>query len=426
MRKRHILAIIIVLIILIAIIESTFHPLGNLLGIGIGGGCFENYDDSLDIDHLHQDSKNNTYLVGHDFSNQVYKTRYSGIEVADSSNNLLLVKFNPTGSLIFSHSFGGNGTDYISHSIMDSEENLILIGETNSPKFLGYDLNGTSNFILKMDSNGDIIWVRFVEQGDNYIWFQGMDLDLNNTIFIVGFHHNPLQIPITHTIGSSDYDLPGFILSITKDGEIDDYVLINGLVDDIKILQTELILHLSDPINATFQPRHLYFASFDKVSFELNWESEHIGTSFDDMVLLNQSLIVMGKYIYEQQKYRFISAINDDWEMRMEVSYGTHLLEVFDDTLYLGLKQSLYKVDYQNNTIDLLFDKASELNNFYLSGDLMIILGQTTDPDLITNASFQDHILGEQDHFIMVFDQDQMLWNTYFGGLGYYYEICLL
>lgn len=81
------------------------------------------------------------------------------------SNDILLVKHNQTGEVVWAKSFGGNELDYGLKVDTDTDGNIFLTGSFEFVLNFGSDVSLTSRgggdvFISKFDPNGNIIWAR--------------------------------------------------------------------------------------------------------------------------------------------------------------------------------------------------------------------------------------------------------------------------
>ncbi|MDA3884498.1 MAG: fibronectin type III domain-containing protein [Candidatus Delongbacteria bacterium] len=93
-----------------------------------------------------------------DVGNDVIQTNDGGYFIVGYSNisgtsDGLLLKLNSVGDQVFSKSYGGAGEDIINSISWISDEEFIMVGETNSMGYGGYDA-----WLIKVDQNGNEIW----------------------------------------------------------------------------------------------------------------------------------------------------------------------------------------------------------------------------------------------------------------------------
>lgn len=168
----------------------------------------------------------NNYLVGStSVSNSSYAT--SGAHQTTIGNPTkmasdgIVVKFSPNGNKIWSTYYGGEEYDKIKAVKTDYQNNVIIVGQTNSrtgistagsykSTFSGYD----DAFLVKFNPSGVRLWSTYYGGGDNDAAYN-VDIDKNNNIFMVG----------RFSINKSDnfFDSPlgdGFIAKFNPTGNI--------------------------------------------------------------------------------------------------------------------------------------------------------------------------------------------------------------
>jgi hypothetical protein len=105
-------------------------------------------------------------------------------------NNAILLRLDPTGTILFSTYIGGSYDDYGNAIALDTQGNVYLTGGTDSPDFptsMGAyqtGLKGNSDcFIVKFDSQGNGIFSTFIGGGsDNQAFGIGVDAQGNSYI----------------------------------------------------------------------------------------------------------------------------------------------------------------------------------------------------------------------------------------------------
>ncbi len=115
---------------------STFNAAGNLYGGGVSFG------------------------IGYPLTLGAYQTVYGG-----GSRDISISKFTPNGTgLIYSTYLGGNGEDFPHSLIVNSNDELLILGTTNSINFpvTGAAYDNTHNgaydiFVAKLSSNGSVL-----------------------------------------------------------------------------------------------------------------------------------------------------------------------------------------------------------------------------------------------------------------------------
>ena len=103
-----------------------------------------------------------------------------------------MAKFSPSGSLLWSTYYGGSGIDKGKAVYTDTENNIYLLGDTESPDNIATpgvhqeNLSGTSDaFLVKFDKNGQRIWGTYVGGTGLETGF-GIVSDKKDFIYITG------------------------------------------------------------------------------------------------------------------------------------------------------------------------------------------------------------------------------------------------
>ncbi len=103
-----------------------------------------------------------------------------------------VAKYDPAGNLLWSTYYGGSGIDKGKAVFTDSENNIYLLGDTESPDKISTsssyqeNLSGTSDaFIVKFDENGNRIWGTYVGGTGLETGF-GIIIGKNDFIYITG------------------------------------------------------------------------------------------------------------------------------------------------------------------------------------------------------------------------------------------------
>ena len=119
------------------------------------------------------DSAGNVIMVGGTFSTDLmvlngFQLEYGGGSSDSSHENGgdgFIVKLSPSGNLIWGTYLGGSDLDCCNNVIVDSEDNIVVIGKTISSNFpmtdnaLKKQLSGTTDgFVSKFASNGSLVY----------------------------------------------------------------------------------------------------------------------------------------------------------------------------------------------------------------------------------------------------------------------------
>lgn len=209
------------------------------------------------------DSEENIVIVGETYSDDFpifngFQSDYGGGTPNSEyifGGDGFIAKLNSTGNLLWSSYFGGSELDQINTAVLDSEDNIIVCGNTESEdlpitkdalvnvKFLG----GKDGFVAKIESNGTLLYASYLGgSGDDF--FQSCAVDSNDNIFFTGKTDSndfPISFDAKHSeiIGASD----SFLLKLSNDLKSICYCSFLGTIDedignDIEIDQNSTIL----------------------------------------------------------------------------------------------------------------------------------------------------------------------------------------
>jgi hypothetical protein len=178
------------------------------------------------------DSKRNIIAVGCTSSSDFpafgsYDTIYNGGTYGD----VIVVKFSPNGTILWSTYLGGNDyVDYANGVVIDKSDNIIVICRAGLgfPAFGGYDstLNdggggyGGDIAVCKFNSTGTLLWSTFVG-GGALDWPGDVTLDVDGNIYVAGSIHHGTAFP---TINSWDPsynggEADGILFKLSADGQ---------------------------------------------------------------------------------------------------------------------------------------------------------------------------------------------------------------
>jgi len=115
------------------------------------------------------DSSDNLYLTG--------ATRSYGAGSYDS----VIVKYDNLGNYLWRKTWGGSGAEFSRSIVLDSEENILIAGETNS-----FGSGGTDFFLLKYNVTGDLRYSH-LWGGVNDDECKSIALDTNENLYLSGF-----------------------------------------------------------------------------------------------------------------------------------------------------------------------------------------------------------------------------------------------
>ncbi len=179
---------------------AKFLSNGNLLWATYYGGQEEDK-----INGVTADSDGNIYAVGQTLSdNNIY---FNGYQLQrDGMSDAFVVKFNPLGARMWATYFGGGANDYGHGITLDGNNNLFIVGQTESDNNISVQGNVPTRqgqidaFVSSFDSDGSMRWGTYYGGSSNdigttiasdgyYIYFGGKTQSFNG-IYLNGFQNN--------------------------------------------------------------------------------------------------------------------------------------------------------------------------------------------------------------------------------------------
>jgi hypothetical protein len=175
---------------------AKYNSAGDLLWAKSLGGNFHDGGRSIVTD-----DDGNVYIGG-GFVNTVDFDPGVGVFNLDSEGSIntadaFLLKLDSQGNFVFAQRMGGNETDAIIDLVIDSQNNILMLGSFDSNASFG-PINGVEQYITtvggsdafmgKMDSDGHLIWVKSFG-GLAFDSVSGIAVDNNDNVFATGYYY---------------------------------------------------------------------------------------------------------------------------------------------------------------------------------------------------------------------------------------------
>lgn len=163
---------------------------------------------------MHVDSQNNLFLTGRYTSSITFGTN---THVTNGGYDPFLVKFDSSGQVQWSTSFGGNDDDSFSGIDINENHDIYLSGSFKS-NVLSLTTNTLINnglgdaFLLKLDSNGDEIWSKSYG-GSSHDFATSIACDQNNSVYFTGDFMSPSILFDTISFNSNG-NYEGFLAKV--------------------------------------------------------------------------------------------------------------------------------------------------------------------------------------------------------------------
>lgn len=171
---------------------ARFSAAGNLMwGTYLGGSAFDRAND------IGVDNAGNIFVTGETKSANfpVLSAVYSTLNNSSLYNDIFIIKYNSSGSIVWSTYYGGDNNDVGMALDIDNANNIIVAGYTNTTNTTFPVLNAQQPthaggvydyFILKMNNAGTPLWATYVGGiSDDYSGID-VDTDSGNNIIITG------------------------------------------------------------------------------------------------------------------------------------------------------------------------------------------------------------------------------------------------
>ena len=172
-----------------------YSPAGNVLWANSIGGFASFLGKSISTDTI-----GNIFITGYFVTSiSVIGTTTLTNSSGTNSADMFIVKFSPSGSVIWAHSGGGTSGDLGTSVCNDQSGNVYVSGAFNSITMtLGtttlVNSNGTVNsgdvFIAKYSPSGALLWAQSAG-GNYYDEAMGVALDQNGNILVTGYFFGP-------------------------------------------------------------------------------------------------------------------------------------------------------------------------------------------------------------------------------------------
>lgn len=171
------------------------------------------------------DANGNVYVVANYFNAPV---TFDNVTLGNAgAMDVCILKFNPTGNLLWARNAGGNGNDYSYSLDIDNEGNLIIGGFTSSSVMILDSVHYVSSngyydiFIAKYNPHGSPIWINSFGGVNNELSFS-LCAGVDSSIYVSGTFESP-YIPLgSDTIYNQSITNPKevFLIKFDRTGNI--------------------------------------------------------------------------------------------------------------------------------------------------------------------------------------------------------------
>ncbi len=205
------------LMVFIAIIFllAPFYQISSSLPVSTSeswSNYYINYDTYFNFRGMAIDSKDSIILIGDIIGNNL-----PGVHSANIANNNYnggIIKLDSHGSLLWSAYFGGNSTENFNKVIIDSNDNIIVLGISYSLDIANQATHNytfgqpptyySTNFLVKYSPTGKVLWTTLY-RNSILPYIDDLRLGTNNTIILTQGN--------SRSIGTTVFNSQGLLLS---------------------------------------------------------------------------------------------------------------------------------------------------------------------------------------------------------------------
>ena len=183
------------------VVLLKFDSTGSLLWQRTWGGSIYDYGEGVALD-----ASGNIYVTGYTLS------------FGAGGVDLVLLKFDSTGSLLWQKTWGGSGAEYGQSVAVDASGNIYVTGHTNS---FGAGMDDV--LLLKFDSTSGLLWQR-TWGGSKNEGGSGVAVDASGNVYVAGY---------TNSFGAGGNDV--LLLKLSSAGSLLNQEIYGGGGDDVGV-----------------------------------------------------------------------------------------------------------------------------------------------------------------------------------------------
>jgi len=377
------------------------------------------------------DNEGNTILIGQTPSEDFPVTDNAiQSEYAGGGWDAYVAKFSPSGDLLYSTYLGGDGYEHVTTVNVDSQNNMVLAGTTESDEFpttldaLQPTHAGLlDGFIMKIAPNGTLLYSTFFG-GTGIDWIYGMEFD-NSGNYMFSGHTDSAGLATGGVIGATkSTGRDAFIARVSADGSTKQmFSYIGGDGTD-----RATMLKIDSDLN------YVISGSTDSSNYPVTGNAFQSAASAHGDAILSKISYTGASLVYST----LIGGNDDDPAISVAVDSD-------DDMIISGYTESddlavvnAYQSDFGGGTADIFIAKVNKTGSMlfltYLGGnetdyawevavdsdDNIIVAGRTASADYPAMNGLNDTRSGSFDAVAtkLTPDGQTILISSYIGGRG--------
>ena len=407
---------------------TKFYSHGSLLWSTYLGGA--NYDTCSSIT---VDSSDDVIVIGYTSclffpAFNAYDNTYNG-----GQSDAFVTKFSSSGSLLWSTFLGGTLLDYGYDIAVDSSDNIVVVGHTESYNFqtrFAYDdtFNGEFDvFVAKFSSSGSLLWSTYLG-GSDIDHGYGITINSLDNIIVTG-HTYSEDLPLLSALQTAKKGLFDFYISeFSSSGIMVCSTFLGGndedYCNDLTIDNSDNIIVTGETKSIDFPITNSYYSNDFDACFLMKFSSLIKPININENYTINYSKLIGGisgdtrlnDVIFDDSGNSIIIGVTSSNDLPTINSY---------DSTYNGVSD-VYITKFSSNgsLIWSTFFGGSEQDYGYAiaidSFENIIVTGSTHSPDFPTLNANDSTYNGESDGFFSKFSSNgTLLWSTFLGGINY-------
>ncbi|MFX0085313.1 MAG: hypothetical protein ACFFAU_06540 [Candidatus Hodarchaeota archaeon] len=452
-------------------------------GIYLFGTWLSNaFNYKIDMDEVKQiltDSQGNIIILGAtnslDFPSTFNDTRKNDSYWYPWDQDAYITKFSPEGNLLWSRIIGGSGLDICYDGAIDTQNNIIIKGYTDSEEFpvTGERSNREYGniFLLKLAKNGTLIWSNTYPSESYYEDSGGITTDSQGNIIITGSIYGNESYPNAMYNILNPFSENVLIIKLTTNGSRIWTYIIGGNRDEFG---RSVEVDKADNIIISGETRSIDFPTIGTNSYynqtgynsifllkiyhnaEIKWSCLIGGGNFDilnDLIVDNENIFIAGKtyspdfpiinvsiQVIQEYLNGFIIKYSHDGALLWSSCFETDYCQRFTLNGNQNIIGIGYDIDdnFQQDCALWIFSKIDATFSHKItfggksddrgiaiipySDDRLLLAGQTFSKDFPLVDAYDSTLAGEEDIFALIYDLDSGIqWATLLGGSGQEY-----
>lgn len=174
-----------------------------------------------EIDALASDQDANVYISGK-YEDSLFINNYNDTLISNGMADIMLMKYDSTGNLLWFKNFGGPGEDNAFDAVCDANGDLIVSGYFQQTVQFGSETlvsnGGFDVFIVKFNPNGDVIWaLQFGGTGDE----GGNEVSIGPNNKIIASADSDGDFVLDGTSYTNTGNRDAYLITIESNGDVD-------------------------------------------------------------------------------------------------------------------------------------------------------------------------------------------------------------